>query len=97
MGLEQGRLIRQRKHGWIGRKDRHPVELDAVVHRVDGSTVAVKLSNLSDEGCRLECECHFRIGERLQIMIPKIGNSNAHVRWSLPGSAGALFVTDLDF
>jgi hypothetical protein len=87
----------QRMHGWIGRKDRHPVEIDAVVHRTDGSKSPVKLSNFSDEGCRIEAEGEFRIGERLQIAIPRMGHVKAQVRWALPGSAGARFLAESDF
>lgn len=87
----------QRLHGWVGRKDRHPVEVDAVVHRTDGSKSPVKLSNFSDEGCRIEADGEFRIGERLQIAIPRMGHVKAQVRWSLPGSAGARFLAESDF
>ena len=87
----------QRAHGWVGRKDRHPVEIDAVVHRNDGSKQEVKLSNLSDEGCRMDSEGHFEIGERLQIAIPRMGQIKAQVRWALPGSAGARFLAESDF
>lgn len=87
----------ERAHGWIGRKDRHHVEIDAVVHRTDGSKQPVKLSNLSDEGCRIDCDSGFSIGERLQIAIPRMGQIKAQVRWALPGSAGARFVAESDF
>ena len=86
-----------RVHGWVGRKDRHPVEIDAVVHRSDGSKAPVKLTNFSDEGCRIEAENEFRIGERLQIAIPRMGQVKAQVRWALPGSAGAKFLAESDF
>ena len=84
----------RRMHGWIGRRDRHPVEIDAVVHRGDGSAEPVKLSNVSDEGCRIETGSEFRIGERLEIAIPSLGQLKAQVRWALPGSAGAMFVPE---
>jgi hypothetical protein len=87
----------ERIHGWIGRKDRHPVVVDAVVHRTDGSKSPVKLTNFSDEGCRIEAEMDLRIGERLQIAIPRMGHVKAQVRWSLPGSAGAKFLAESDF
>jgi hypothetical protein len=87
----------QRVHGWTGRKDRHPVEIDAVVHRVDGRKETVKLSNFSDEGCRIEAPGEFHIGERLQIAIPRMGHIKAQVRWSAPGSAGARFLAESDF
>jgi hypothetical protein len=87
----------QRMQGWVGRKDRHEAELEAVVHRIDGSKAPVKLSNFSDEGCRIESESDFLIGERLQIAIPRMGNVKAQVRWALPGSAGARFLAESDF
>jgi PilZ domain len=86
----------QRVHGWVGRKDRHPVAIDAVVHRANGSKLPVTLTNLSDEGCRIEGTEEFRIGERLQIAIPRMGQVKAQVRWSLPGSAGAKFLVESD-
>jgi hypothetical protein len=87
----------RRIHGWVGRKDRHPVEIDAVAHRSDGSKAPVKLTNFSDEGCRIEAEDDFRIGERLQIAIPRMGQVKAQIRWSLHGTAGAKFLTESDF
>ena len=87
----------ERMHGWIGRKDRFPVEIDAVAHRTDGSKVPVKLSNFSDQGCRLEGGRDFNVGERLQIAVPRMGNVKAQVRWALPGAAGTRFLTESDF
>jgi hypothetical protein len=86
-----------RIHGWVGRKDRHPVAVDAVVQRADGSTSPVKVTNCSEEGCRLESHDDFAIGERLQIAIPRMGQLQAQVRWALPGSAGAKFLAEGDF
>jgi hypothetical protein len=83
-------------HGWIGRKDRQPVAVDAVVRRVDGRQSSVKLTNFSEEGCRIESPDDLRIGERLAIAIPRMGQVIAQVRWALPGSAGAKFLNDSD-
>ena len=82
----------ERMHGWIGRKDREPVTIDAVVLCTDGSEAPVKLRDVSDEGCRIEGDRNFLIGEHLQIAIPRMGSIQAQVRWALPGSAGAKFV-----
>ena len=79
-------------HGWIGRKDRQSVAIEAVVHRADGSTTAVKLTDVSEEGCRIEAEALFAIGEKLDIALPKLAPVKAQVRWALPGSAGARFL-----
>jgi hypothetical protein len=79
--------------GWIGRKDRHDIKVDAVVHRADGSEAQVRLTNVSDEGCRMATSDDFLIGERLSIAIPGMGKVEAQVRWALPGSAGAKFLS----
>ena len=82
---------------WIGRKDRHTAAVDAVVHRTDGTKSPVRLTNFSDDGCRIESDMHLRIGERLQIAIPRMGQMKAQVRWALPGNAGAKFLAETDF
>jgi hypothetical protein len=89
--------IVQRLHGWVGRKDRNTVEIDATVYRVDGSKRPVVLTDFTDEGCRIEAEDEFLIGERLQIAIPRMGQVKAQIRWALQGSAGAQFVVESDF
>ncbi len=81
-----------RVHGWIGRKDRQEASVEAVVRRDDGRELSVRLTNLSDDGCRLETAADLTIGERLQITIPHKGDFPAQIRWSLQGSAGAQFV-----
>jgi hypothetical protein len=87
----------QRTQAWARRKDRHPVEIEAVVQRTDGRKQPVKLSNFSDEGCRIETDDDYHIGERLQIAIPRMGHIKAQVRWSMPGSIGARFLAESDF
>ena len=85
------------KQEWPLRKDRHPVVVNAVVHRTDGSTAPVTLTDLSTDGCRIDTPNDLRIGERLQIAIPRMGSIKAQVRWALPDSAGAKFVVESDF
>ena len=79
------------------RKDRHPVAIDAVIHRLDGTKSPVKLSNFSEQGCRIDAVNDFRVGERLSIAIPRMGQVKAQVRWALPGAAGAKFLVESDF
>lgn len=79
------------------RRERHPVEIDAVMHRTDGSKAPVKLTNFSDQGCRIESDEELRIGERVAIAIPRMGQMKAQVRWIESGSAGARFVAESDF
>jgi hypothetical protein len=82
---------------WVGRKDRHVVDVDAVAYRSDGTKASVKLSNLSDGGCRIDSAVEYRVGERLQIAMPRMGYVRVQVRWCAAGSAGAKFVIDSDF
>ena len=86
--------IVHRMQGWVGRKDRQPVAVDAVVHEEDGTETTVRLTDISDEGCRVEGERDFRIGQRVQIAIPEVGRVSAQIRWALMGSAGAKFLND---
>jgi hypothetical protein len=87
----------QRTQELARRRDRFPVEIEAVVHRNDGSRFPVKVSNFSDQGCRIDTAEPVRVGERLQIAVPRMGNMKAQVRWALPGAAGTRFLTDSDF
>ena len=87
----------QRAHAWISRKSRHVVDVEAVVYRSDGTKSAARISNFSDEGCRIEAEADFRIGERLSIAIPRMGYVKVQVRWCLSGAAGAKFLIESDF
>ena len=82
----------------VRRKERHPVEIDAVLHRTDGSKTSAKLTNFSDQGCRIELAGEeLRVGERLAIAIPRMGQVKAQVRWILGETAGARFVAESDF
>ena len=92
-----GSCVMTRVQGWLHRKDRYPVSIDATVHRSDGTKAPAKLTNFSDEGCRIEATDEFRVGEKLQIAIPRMGHVKAQVRWSYPGNAGAKFLIESDF
>jgi hypothetical protein len=82
---------------WVGRKDRHVVDVDAVAYRGDGTKASVKLTNLSDGGCRIDSAVEYLVGERLQIAMPRMGYVRVQVRWSAAGSAGAKFLIESDF
>jgi hypothetical protein len=83
-----------RMHGWISRKDRRVVALHAVVHRDGGSEVAVRVTDISDEGCRVECDGQLVIGEWIEIAVPSARRVKAQVRWALGSSAGVKFQAD---
>jgi hypothetical protein len=83
--------------GWVARKDRLSVAIDAVALRADGTKAPVKVIDYSEHGCRLETDAEFGIGERLQIAMPRMGNVKAQVRWAIHGKVGARFVVESDF
>ena len=76
------------------RAERRPVSMRAFARRVDGSTVDVKLLNLSYDGCRVRSEGPFEIGERLSLMVSRRGIIEAEVRWFGDGMAGLRFAVD---
>ena len=81
--------------GWIGRKDRPDSSVEAVAYCADGTEVAVIITNMSDEGCRMESAHTFVIGEQLRLAVPEVGYVVAQIRWALLGAAGARFISDL--
>ena len=80
-----------------GRRQRYPVEIEAFVVRADGKRLPVKLVDFSDQGCRVECEGDYRVGEKLQIAVDRMGNMKAEVRWTTPRCIGTRFLAESDF
>jgi hypothetical protein len=48
--------------------------------------------DISQDGCRMETSAMLRIGEKVQIEVPKYGSFAAQVRWALGNEAGAVFL-----
>ncbi|HYC95794.1 MAG TPA: PilZ domain-containing protein [Sphingomicrobium sp.] len=75
----------------IGRRERRSVNLHGFAARQDGSTSAVKLTDLSYDGCGLETTAEFTPGERIELSILRRGAIAARVRWCMDGRAGLTF------
>lgn len=75
---------------YSARKERHPTTVDAHVYRADGRRHAVKITEMSHNGCRIE-GTQMPIGEAVRIAIPRMGQIRAHIRWSIAGASGARF------
>lgn len=75
---------------WPDRRHRHDVEITGEVHYPDGHSRGVAIANLSLEGCRVKG--WFRIGDMLDVSIPKIGRVRGQVRWAIGGEAGIQFL-----
>ena len=79
-----------RSRTWPERRQRHAVRLEASVTTSGGGMVASDVTDLSLDGCCLTGR--FKIGEHLQVKIPRIGAHLAEVRWSFLGRAGVRFI-----
>ena len=78
---------------WPDRRRRHAVRLEAAVTKSDGSIVTSSVSDLSLDGCCLTGD--FRIGEQIEVKVPRIGKLSAQIRWSVMGRAGARFISSV--
>ncbi len=75
---------------WPERRQRHAVRLEAIVAISGGGMVASDVTDLSLDGCCLSGR--FRIGEHLQVKIPRIGTHSAQVCWAFLGRTGVRFI-----
>lgn len=80
--------------GWIPRNERVQIEIDAVIYRCDDSKVAVRIANMSFEGCELITVDTFEVGERVRIHIDGQGYIESEVRWTSEGRSGAEFLCE---
>ena len=81
-----------REPGQIKRAPRVDTRFEAKLTDSDGNVVPVKVIDLSREGCRLETDGSLKIGEMVQIEVPKYGKFPAQIRWALGNDAGAVFL-----
>lgn len=77
--------------GWISRNDRDEVILRGTAILAGSREVAVVLTNISREGCRVQCDESLPFGERLELRVEALNGVAAIVRWSLEGIAGLRF------
>lgn len=81
-----------REPGQIKRAPRVDTRFKTRLTDSDGSIFDVVVVDISREGCRLETDGSLRIGERVEIEVPKHGNYAAQIRWALGNEAGAVFL-----
>ncbi|HVF37720.1 MAG TPA: PilZ domain-containing protein [Sphingomicrobium sp.] len=83
-----------REPGQIKRAPRVDTRFEATLTDSDGSTVAVVVTDISREGCRLETEVEgtLKIGEKVELQVPRYGDFPAQIRWAIGKEAGAVFL-----
>lgn len=81
-----------REPGTVKRAPRVDTNFKASLVDSDGNSLPVVVIDISREGCRLETNETLRIGEKVQIAVPKYGTFPAQIRWALGNEAGAVFL-----
>ena len=81
-----------REPGEIKRAPRVDTRFSTSLIDSDGNSVSVMVIDISREGCRMETDGSLRIGEQVQIKVPKYGTFPAQIRWALGNEAGAVFL-----
>ncbi|HEU0309646.1 MAG TPA: PilZ domain-containing protein [Sphingomicrobium sp.] len=81
-----------REPGHIKRAPRVDTRIDTFLTDSDGNRISVVVMDISRDGCRLETTAMLRIGEKVQLEVPKYGTFAAQIRWSLGSEAGAVFL-----
>ena len=88
----EGEADVRRLPGWISRADRDPVSLSGNAVLADGREVRISVTDLSRDGCRVECDETLKIGETIRLNVDAVDNVAAVVRWELCGTAGVRFL-----
>jgi PilZ domain-containing protein len=82
-----------REVGQVKRAPRVDTRFETRLTDSDGTMVDVVVVDISREGCRLETDGSLKIGERVEIEVPKHGCFPAQIRWALGNEAGAVFLS----
>jgi len=82
-----------RQPGFIKRKPRACVSKPAELLRADGSIWPVVITDLSDEGFRLQVEETPTIGETVELKVLGFDLIEAQIRWAFGNAAGGRFST----
>ena len=78
--------------GQVKRAPRVDTRFAATLIDSDGGKHHVTVTDISREGCRLETNELLKIGETVQLEVPKYGMYPAQIRWALGDEAGAVFL-----
>ncbi len=68
------------------------MELRGSARLSNGREVAIRVTDLSREGCRVESDETLLIGDRITLDAAPLHNVSAIVRWELCGAAGVRFL-----
>ena len=86
----------RRVPGWVSREEREAVSLGGSATLADGREIAVQLTDISRDGCRVLSDETLGIGQQILLNVAPLTGVSGMVRWSLFGIAGIRFVGSLD-
>ena len=74
-------------------EERRPVELRAFAVPSAGGVAEAVISDLSYDGCGMECSPMPESGDRLELRVLRLGVIQAEVCWAEDGRAGCRFLS----
>ena len=78
---------------WTAARElRRKAYFDVVVHRSDGTSCRVIVTDLSGKGCQVWTDMQFDVGAFVELKQEFLGNLSAEVRWACAGRVGLKFV-----
>ena len=73
-------------------RDRMGNSLTASVRLGDGSNMAVLISDLASDGCKISTRRMLPVGETIRLDVPGRQSFQASVRWTTAARAGLKFI-----
>ena len=74
---------------------RTKVALEVMAFRADGPGFPVIIADISRDGCQIQSDASFEVGETVKLKHEVMGELSGKVRWASEGRAGLQFVRRL--
>ena len=74
---------------------RTKVALEVMGFRADGSGFPVTIADISRDGCQIQSDVSFHVGETIKLKHEVMGELLGEVRWASAGRAGLQFMRQL--
>ena len=74
---------------------RTKVALEVMAFRADGPGFPVIIADISRDGCQIQSDASFDVGETIKLKHEVMGELSGKVRWASAGRAGLQFVRRL--
>lgn len=79
---------------WQARSPRHGVNLTAAGRPEGGSAFRVRITDISYDGCQIVSDEPLSVGERIFVIVPRMGEITAEVVWMKGERIGLSFVLE---